>query len=78
MAVESTRLSDRFRELDDLVLDLKGLVLVRKLRAGSGADDSELLMYSTEIDRVRSQLARLARMAAAWALAQPALDVTAR
>ena len=65
MAAESTRLGDRFRELDDLVLDLKGLVLVRKLRAGSGADDSELLMYSTEIDRVRSQLARFARMAAA-------------
>jgi len=64
-AAESTRLGDGFRELDDLVLDLKGLVLVRRLREGSGADDSELLMYSTEMDRVRSRLARLARMAAA-------------
>jgi hypothetical protein len=59
------RLGDRFRELDELVLDLKGLVLVRSLRERSGADDSEILMYSAEIDRVRSQLARLARMAAA-------------
>lgn len=64
IAVER-RLGDRFRELDDLVLDLKGLVLVRSLRERSGADDSEILMYSAEIDRVRSQLARLARMAAA-------------
>ena len=64
IAVER-RLGDRFRELDDLVLDLKGLVLVRNLRERSGANDSEILMYSEEIDRVRSQLARLARMAAA-------------
>lgn len=64
IAVER-RLGDRFRELDDLVLDLKGLVLVRNLRERSGADDSEILMYSGEIDRVRSQLARLARIAAA-------------
>jgi hypothetical protein len=64
IAVER-RLGDRFRELDDLVLDLKGLVLVRNLRERSGADDSEILMYSAEIDRVRSQLARLARTAAA-------------
>ena len=64
IAVER-RLGDRFRELDDLVLDLKGLVLVRSLRERSGADDSEILMYSAEIDRVRSQLARLVRMAAA-------------
>ena len=64
IAVER-RLGDRFRELDDLVLDLKGLVLVRSLRERSGADDSEILMYSAEIDRVRSQLARLVWLAAA-------------
>ena len=64
IAVER-RPGDRFRELDDLVLDLKGLVLVRDLRERSGADDSEILMYGAQIDRVRSQLARLARMAAA-------------
>ena len=65
MITVERRPGDRFRELDDLVLDLKGLVLVRDLRERSGADDSEILMYSAEIDRVRCQLARLARMAAA-------------
>ena len=41
-----------FRELDDLVLHLKGLVLVRKLRERRGADAGELAMYGMEIDRV--------------------------
>ena len=58
MITVERRLGDRIRELDDLVL-------VRSLREGSGADDGEILMCSAEIDRVRSQLARLARMAAA-------------
>jgi hypothetical protein len=52
-----------FRKLDDLVLHLKGLVLVRGLRERLGADEGELLMYGAEIDRVRSQLATLARSA---------------
>jgi hypothetical protein len=46
-----------FRELDDLVLHLKGLVLVRKLRERSGAEAGELAMYGVEIERVREQLA---------------------
>jgi hypothetical protein len=54
-------LGDGFRKLDDLVLHLKGLVLVRRLRERRGADEGELLMYGAEIDRVRSRLARLAR-----------------
>jgi hypothetical protein len=49
-----------FAELDDLVLHLKGLVLVRGLRERSGADAGELDMFNTEIDRVRRQLASLA------------------
>jgi hypothetical protein len=53
-----------FRNLDDLVLHLKGLVLVRELRARRGADDGELGMYSSEIDRVRDQLAALVRTGA--------------
>lgn len=48
-----------FRELDDLVLHLKGLMLVRGLRERRGADDGELQMYGVEIDRVREQLAAL-------------------
>jgi hypothetical protein len=50
-----------FRELDDLVLHLKGLVLVRRLREQRGADADELLMYRAEIDRVREQLASLVK-----------------
>ena len=42
-----------FRELDDLVLHLKGLVLVRGVREERGADADELAMYGAEIDRVR-------------------------
>jgi hypothetical protein len=50
----------KFRELDDLVLHLKGLVLVRRLRERSGADPSELSMFNAEIERVRRQLALVA------------------
>jgi hypothetical protein len=46
-----------FRELDDLVLHLKGLVLVRDLREGRGADEDELHQYDAEIDRLRGLLA---------------------
>jgi hypothetical protein len=48
-----------FHELDDLILHLKGLVLVRRLREQRGADADELSMYRTEIDRVRERLASL-------------------
>lgn len=51
----------RFRQLDDLVLHLKGLVLVRKLREQRGADAAELAMYREEIDRVRERLASLVK-----------------
>ena len=53
-----------FRELDDLVLHLKGLVLVRKLRERNGAEASELAMYGEEIDRVRERLADFVKAAA--------------
>ena len=45
-----------FRQLDDLVLDLKGLVLVRELLRERGTDVAAL---ETEIDQVRNRLARL-------------------
>jgi hypothetical protein len=51
-----------FRQLDDLVLQLKGLVLVRKVREGRGADVDELTMYDEEIARVRTRLADLVRI----------------
>jgi len=51
----------RFQELDELVLRLKGLVLVREIREGRNADDKELELYSTEIERVRDRLADLVK-----------------
>ncbi len=48
-----------FRELDDLVMHLKGLVMVRRLREESGANSDELGMFSAEIDTVRNRLATL-------------------
>ena len=48
-------------KLDDLVLQLKGLVLVRELRQSRDAEDSELQMYRDEIDRLRSRLADLVK-----------------
>jgi hypothetical protein len=53
-----------FGKLDDLLLQLKGLVLVREIREQRGADKDELLMYGVEIDRVRNRLARLVRSGA--------------
>jgi hypothetical protein len=52
-----------FQQLDDLVLHLKGLVLVQRLREQGGADGAELDMYRSEIDRVRGELADLVRSA---------------
>jgi hypothetical protein len=51
----------RFHDLDDLVLNLKGLVLVRDLRKRADADRNELAMYDEEIARVRDRLAELVR-----------------
>jgi hypothetical protein len=50
--------------IDDLVLHLKGLVLVRQLRESRGAEEGELQMYGAEIDRVREQLAHALRSTA--------------
>jgi hypothetical protein len=55
------RLDRSFRELDELVLHLKGLVLVRKLRERRGADAHEVAMYTAEIERARERLANLVR-----------------
>ena len=52
-------MGNNFHQLDDLVLQLKGLVLVRKVREQRGADTEELTMYGAEIDRVRDRLAEL-------------------
>jgi hypothetical protein len=54
-------LTSSFRELDELVLHLKGLVLVRRLRERNGADAGELDLYRREIERVRERLANFVR-----------------
>ncbi len=54
-----TKVEHGFRELDDLILHLKGLVLVRRLRERDGADSGELDMYAEAIDRLRDQLANV-------------------
>jgi hypothetical protein len=51
----------RFHDLDDLVLNLKGLVLVRDLRRQADADGEELAMYDDAIARVRDRLAELVK-----------------
>ncbi len=50
-----------FHELDDLVLRLKGLVLVRDLLRTRGATRVELDEHSAEINRVRARLAELVK-----------------
>ena len=59
--------SPPFEVLDDLVLRLKGLVLVRDLRDRGRADRDELEVYDAEIRRVRDQLADLVRSGAGMA-----------
>ncbi|HZO62134.1 MAG TPA: hypothetical protein VFB35_04070 [Gaiellaceae bacterium] len=53
------------RRLDDLVLQLKGLVHVRALLEAHGASPADIALHSTAIDRVRAELAELTRMEAA-------------
>ena len=57
---EGTKVEHSFRELDDLILHLKGLVLVHRLRERDGANAGELDMYAEAIDQVRDQLADVA------------------
>jgi hypothetical protein len=50
-------MESRFHEIDDLVLHLKGLVLVRELLEKRGAGAGEIAAHSAEIERVRALLA---------------------
>ena len=57
--IELTKYQRKFREVDELVLHLKSLVLVRALLAERGASEAELEEHGAEIDRVRAELASL-------------------
>ena len=50
-------MDNRFREIDDLVLQLKGLVLVRELLASRGAGADEIDVAQRR-DRTRSRTSR--------------------
>jgi hypothetical protein len=52
------------RKIDDLLLQLKGLVHVRALLETRGVSPAELAKHSDAIDRVRDELAQLARVQA--------------
>jgi hypothetical protein len=45
-------------EIDDLLLQARGLVLVRDLLANRGATASELDAHTHELERVRGELIR--------------------
>jgi len=49
------------RKIDDLLLQLKGLVHVRALLETRGVSAAELAKYSDAIARVRDELARVSR-----------------
>lgn len=49
------------REIDNLLLDVRGLVLVRHLLAARGATDAELDAHTDELERRRRRLAALIR-----------------
>ena len=55
------------RKIDDLLLDLRGLVLVRDLLADRGASNGEIAAHTRELARRRRNLADLI----AGASAQP-------
>ena len=59
MSAEATVLESR--EIDDLLLQARGLVLVRKLLAERGAGQDELDAHTNELERVRRRLASLIR-----------------
>jgi hypothetical protein len=44
--------------IDDLLLQARGLVLVRKVLAGRGASQAELDAHTQELERVRRTLAK--------------------
>ena len=52
------------REVEDLVLQLKGLVHVRALLETRGASADELNAHSDEMARIRAELARRVQQAA--------------
>ena len=59
MSSETAALLDR--EIDDLLLDARGLALVRDLLVERGASREEIAQHSSALERVRARLADLIR-----------------
>jgi len=47
------------REIDDLLLQMRGLAVVRDLLAARGASSAEVAAHSSELESVRRRLAGL-------------------
>ena len=52
------------REIDDLVLHIRGLMLVREILRQRGATDAELNAHTAELERLEHRLAQLSAPAA--------------
>jgi hypothetical protein len=48
------------REIDDLLLHIRGLVLVREILKQRGASPAELQAHTEELERLKDQLAQVA------------------
>jgi hypothetical protein len=53
------------REIDDLLLDVRGLALVLEILAARGASSSEIAAHTRELERRKVQLSDLIRDQAA-------------
>jgi hypothetical protein len=47
-------------EIDDLLLHIRGLVLVREILKQRGASEAELQAHTEELERLKDQLAQIA------------------
>jgi hypothetical protein len=59
--VNATDYNRETREINDVLTQLKGLVLVQPVLEARGVSNEELERHTNEIDRVRAQLAELVR-----------------
>ncbi len=47
------------REIDDLLLHMRGLAVVRDILSGRGASDAEIAAHTQELESVRHRLTEL-------------------
>jgi hypothetical protein len=59
--VNATEYNRETREINDVLTQLKGLVLVQPVLEARGVSNRELDRHTNEIDRVRARLAELVR-----------------